>query len=198
MVYPRVSLLLYSSPIPLTNTVKVLGLLFHNHHSWLPHIKVIKTKTHRVLNMPKYLSHLSCEYNRKVLLPLYNSLVHSILDGGSPICGLAPPSCFVLLDPMQNAAIRICTGACRTSSAVSLCVESRYSALYHRRLNPAASLLTSVQLPSIPVHDILFNSLCHRTPYRKSFTHMRYFLKHSLSRNFRFHCLPPIFPILTL
>ena len=44
--------------------------------------------------------------------------------------------------------------------------------------------------PNTLVHDILFNSLCHRLTYRNSFTYIRYFLTHSMSRNFHFNCLP--------
>jgi len=44
-------------------------------------------------------------------LPLYNDLIHSMLDYGSPIYGLAPPSHLALLDPVQNAAIPISRSA---------------------------------------------------------------------------------------
>jgi len=44
----------------------------------------------------------------------------------APIYGLAPPSHLALLDPVQNAAIRICTGAFHTSHAPSLCAELGY------------------------------------------------------------------------
>ena len=66
-----------------------------------------------------------------------------------------------LLDPVQNAAIRICTGAFHTSPALSLCTVSGYLPLHYRRLNLTASLLTSIlQPPNTLVHDMLFNSLC--------------------------------------
>jgi len=120
-----------------------------------------------------------------------------MLNYGSLIYGLAPPTHLALLDPIQNATIRIRIGAFHTSSALSLCAESGYPPLRYRRLNLTASLLTSIlQLPNTLVHDILFNSLCHRLTYRKSFTDIRYFLNHTFFKNFHFHCLPPIAPSL--
>ena len=121
---PFPPLLLNSVPILSTCSVEFLSLLFHYRHVWLPHIKAIKAKSLRALNVLKYLSHPSSGYNRKILLPVYNSLIRSILDHGSPIYGLAPLSHFALLDPMQNAAIHICAGAFHTSPPLSVCAES--------------------------------------------------------------------------
>jgi len=117
------------------------------------------------------------------------------LDYGSPIYDLAPPpkSRLSILDSVPNAAIRICTGVFRSSPTLSLCAESRYYPLHYRRLYLSTSLVTSVlQLPNTSIHDILFNTFCHRLTYRKSFTHTRYYLNHSLSKNTHFHCLLPI------
>jgi len=78
------------------------------------------------------LTHPSSGCFRKILLPLYNAIIRSMLDYGSPIYGLAPPSHNALLNPVQNAAIRICSGALHTSLALSLCAESGYPPLHHR------------------------------------------------------------------
>ena len=87
--------------------------------------------------------------NRKTLIPLYQTLVRSILDYGSPIYGLVTPSQLRLLDTIQNSAIRFATGAFRTSSALSLCAETGIPPLDFRRLTltqPNSSLLSS-ELP---------------------------------------------------
>ena len=84
-----------------------------------PHIEAIKAKCLWALNVLKYLSHPSSGCNRKILLPLYNALIRSMLDYGSPIHGLTP-SHLALLDPVHNAAIRICTGAFHTYHALRL------------------------------------------------------------------------------
>jgi len=82
--------------------------------------------------------------NRKTLIPLYQTLVRSILDYGSPIYGLVTPSQLRLLDTIQNSAIRFATGAFRTSSALSLCAETGIPPLDFRRLTLTAKLLTAI------------------------------------------------------
>jgi len=154
--FPRL-LLLNSLPIPFTDIVKFFVLIFHDRHSWHPHIKAVKAKCLRALNVLKYLSHPSSGCNRKILLPLYNSLIRSMLDYGSPIYGLAPPSHLAFLDLVQNSAIRICSGAFHISPALSLCAESGYPPLHYRRLNLTASLLTSSRIP--------WSMTCSSIPY---------------------------------
>jgi len=122
---------------------KVIALRFQSWHFWLPHIKEIKAKCIRVLNVTKYLAHSTLGCNRKVLLPLYHSLVRAILDSNSPIYELAPNH-LSLLNPVQKAAICICTGTFPTSPALSLCVDSGYPSLQYRRPVLTANLLTSI------------------------------------------------------
>jgi len=88
----------------------------------------------RALNDLEYLAHPNTGCNRKVILPLYLSLIQSILDYGSPVYGLTPPSHLSLLDPDQNAAIRICTGAFCTSPQFSRCAEAGVPPLEYRLL----------------------------------------------------------------
>jgi len=97
-------LFLRSHLVPKVETVKFLGLRFHHRHSWLPHLKELKAKSMRALNVLKYLSTPSTGCNSRVLLPLYKSLVRSILDYGAPVYGLASKSQLSILDPIQNAA----------------------------------------------------------------------------------------------
>jgi len=110
----------------------------------------------------KYLSNPSTGCNRRVLLPLYKSLVRSILDYETPVYGLAPKSQLSILDPIQNAALRINTGAFRTSPAPSLYADAGIPPLNYRRLPLASNLLCSVlQLP---------DSLCTRLSLRPPVT----------------------------
>jgi len=113
-------LYLNGNAIPLVDMIKFLGRIFHLRHSWLPrNIRFIKARCLRALNVLKMLSHPIRGCNQRVLLPLYQSLVRSILNYGSPIYDVAPTSHLELLDPVQNSAIRIATGAFRTSPAIN-------------------------------------------------------------------------------
>ena len=128
-------LTLNNCPIPSVRTVKFLGLTFDSRLSWLPRIKNTKVKCIRALNILKYLSNSCTGCNRLILLQLYKALIRPILDYGSPIYGLAPPSYLKLLDTIQfqSSSIRIATGAFSTSSAPSLCAEAGVPPLSYRR-----------------------------------------------------------------
>ena len=122
-----------------------------NHAHVLTLVSQLRAKYLRKLNILKILSHLKTGCNSKILLPLYQSLIRSVLDCGSAIYGLAPPSQLAILDTIQKSAIRFITGALCTSPAVSLCVEVGIPPLNFRRLTPltAEFLTTVLQFPEI-------------------------------------------------
>ena len=71
---------LYGSPIPVVEESKFLGILFDRKLSFIPHIKCLKAKVLKALNLLKVLSHTSWGADRTTLLKLYRSLVRSKLD----------------------------------------------------------------------------------------------------------------------
>ena len=78
---------LYGSPIPVVEESKFLGILFYRKLSFIPHIKYLKAKCLKALNLLKVLSHTSWGADRTTLLKLYRSLVRSKLDYGCIIYG---------------------------------------------------------------------------------------------------------------
>jgi len=80
---PRIELVTLSHPlvianntIPQVDTVKVLGLLSHFRHSWLPHIGVAEAKCLRALNIFEILSHPTHECNRNRLVDILQKVFH--------------------------------------------------------------------------------------------------------------------------
>ena len=71
---------LYGSPIPVVEESKFLGILFDRKLSFIPHIKYLKAKCLKALNLLKVLSHTSWGADRTTLLKLYWFLVRSKLD----------------------------------------------------------------------------------------------------------------------
>ena len=134
----------------------------------------------------KYLSHPHTGCNRKRLLHLYKTLIQPILDYGSPIYGQASQTTLKALDPIQNAAIRIITGAYRTSPSASLCAEASILPLHFRRMISSVNLLLSVaQNPNLPIsYDTLLKS-----PYFKSTTEN---IQSHTHEKFEPFSLPPI------
>ena len=68
-------LYLYGSPIPVFEESKFLGVIFDRKLSFIPHIRYIKAKCLKALNLLKVLSNTSWGADRFTLLHLYRSLI---------------------------------------------------------------------------------------------------------------------------
>ena len=167
--------------------MKVLGLLFQFRHSWLPHIKSTKVKCMQALNILVILTHPSHGCNRKILLPLYTTLTRAILDYGSPIYGLVPSSQLKLLDPIQNSALRLVTGAFRTNPVSSLCADTGIPPLHYRRLTLTAKFVTSILQHPQTTFNHVFHLLHNLHPDHNLQIHLQRQLNHS----FKFRSLNP-------
>ena len=91
-LHPDPVLNIYGSPIPVVEEAKFLGLLFDKKLSFIPHIKALKAKCLKALDVLKVLSNTNWGGDRFVLLNLYRSLVRSKLDYGSIVYGSARKS----------------------------------------------------------------------------------------------------------
>ena len=80
---------LYGSPIPVVEESKFLSMIFDRKLSFIPHIKSLKAKCIKALNLLKVLSHTSWGADLTTLLKLYRSLVRPKLDYGCIIYGSA-------------------------------------------------------------------------------------------------------------
>ena len=74
---------------PVVEEAKFLGLLFDKKLSFISHIKSLKAKCLKALDVLKVLSNTNWGGDRSVLLNLYRSLVRSKLDYGSIVYGSA-------------------------------------------------------------------------------------------------------------
>ena len=106
-------LTLYGSPIPVVQEYKYLGLIFDKKLSFIPHIKYLKAKCLKSLNILKVLSHTTWGADRTTLLQLYRSLIRSKLDYGSIVYGSARKSYLAMLDPIHHQGLRLALGAFR-------------------------------------------------------------------------------------
>ena len=71
---------------------KFLGLIFDQKLSFLPHLKALKTRCLKALDIIKVVSNQEWGADKYVLLKLYRSLVRSKLDYGCIVYGSARPS----------------------------------------------------------------------------------------------------------
>ena len=130
---PDPNLQLNKQNLPVRKEHKFLGLTFDKSLSFIPHINALKAKANKSLNILKILSKKSWGSDRTCILHLYRSLVRSILDYGCAVYGSARPSYLRRLDPIHNHALRLATGAYRTSPVESIYVEANEPSLDDRR-----------------------------------------------------------------
>jgi len=127
------TLLLNGTPVPVVEETKFLGIVFDCKLSFIPHIKHLKDKCIKALNLLRVLAHTSWGADQETLLHLYRSLIRSKHDYGCIVYGSARGSYLRMVDPIQNHALHLCLGAHRTSPTSSLCMEANEPPLYFRR-----------------------------------------------------------------
>ena len=153
-------LYLYGSLIPVVDDFKFLGIIFDHKLSFIPHIKYLKAKCLKALNLLKVLSHYSHTNwgaDRTVLLQLYQNLIRSKLDYGSIMYGSARKSYLMMLDTVQHQGLRLALGAFRMSPVESLYVEAKEPSLYLRREKLALQYAIRLAAhPSNPTFKVTF------------------------------------------
>ena len=123
-LHPHPDLLLNGVKIPVVEETKFLGLIFDSKLSFQSHLKYLKDRCVKALNLLRVIGHTDWGADTETLLRLYRSHVRSKLDYGCVVYGSARNSYLKCLDSIQNAAIRTCLGAFRTSPISSLHVEA--------------------------------------------------------------------------
>ena len=151
------SLFLNGHPIPVVEEFKFLGLIFDKKLTFLPHIKYLKDRCQKALDLLRVLSNTDWGADRKVLLRLYRALIRSKLDYGCIVYGSTYNSYLKMLDPIHNQGLRLCLGAFRTSPAESLYVEANEPSLSDRRLKLSLQYATKLSSnPTNPAFDCVF------------------------------------------
>ena len=146
---PNPELYLRESKIKVVTEKKFLGLIFDQKLTWIPHIINLKARAIRALNILKIIVKNNTKTETKLLLNIYRALVRSKLDYGCQIYGTASPSAVKMLDTVHHQALRLCTGAFRTSPVESIYVEAGEPSLKDRRMS--LQLQYYVRTKQIPV-----------------------------------------------
>ena len=126
-------LTLHNNVIQTKDSTRYLGLVIDKRLSWKHHVEHLRAKCIPAINLLKHLSHLSWGADRKTLKHLYTALVKSKLDYGAHIYGTPGSKALHRLDPIQNECLRACTGAFKSSPAVSLYTDTGIPPLKYSR-----------------------------------------------------------------
>ena len=139
--------------------VKFLGLYFDQRLRFRDHIERIRQKTIKRLNLVKCISNFHWEAYRETLIRIYRAVVRSKIDYGSQIYATASNHILERLDAVHNEAIRVCTGAFKSSPVASLYVESGEPLLEYRRNQLISQHYVRMKrLPNMPVFQAILNN----------------------------------------
>ena len=127
------NLILNGVPLPYADEVKFLGLTFDTSLTWGAHITNLKLRVRKSLDILKVVSSFDWGADKQSLLRLYNSLCRSKLDYGCEIYSSACKTRLGELDVVHNMALRLCSGAFRTSPVESIYVDCHQLPLDLRR-----------------------------------------------------------------
>ncbi|GFT53849.1 putative RNA-directed DNA polymerase from transposon X-element [Trichonephila clavipes] len=111
-----------------------------------------ENKCERSLNILKVLSNTLWGADRVSLLRVYQALILSRLDYGCVVYGSARASVLKRLDTVHHSALRICSGAFRTSPVTSLYVVCHQPPLELRRRQLSANYF--IRAMSVPSHPL--------------------------------------------
>ena len=112
---------------------KFLGLIFDHRLTWHLQVGKLRRGCMRSLGGIKVIAKYSRNTKREKFLKIYKAVVLSKLDYGCQVYGTATEDMLKRLDPIHHAALRLSTGAFRTSNRFSLYVESYVPSLWDRR-----------------------------------------------------------------
>lgn len=138
-------------------SVKFLGMIWDAKLNWREHIKVLKAKVKKRLNILSVLSHISWGASRHCLEKVLTSIILPTLDYGSSIYSSACKHSLKSLNPCLNVAIRKMNGAFITSPCESLYAESGIICLTDRRkLLDECLVIRLSSLINNPTSQIIF------------------------------------------
>ncbi|KAI5737978.1 hypothetical protein M8J77_001407 [Diaphorina citri] len=139
-------------------TVKWLGIHLDSKWTFTTHIKETKAKTLKAMNMLKILGGRKKGLRRQTLMRLYHAYILPVLDYGSIVYGSARTKELDKLNVVHHTALRIVTGAFRTSPIVSLLAECGQPTLQVRRNIRCVNYISNVaRNPNHPCYLLLFN-----------------------------------------
>ena len=150
------NLSLYGEAIPCKPTHTYLGLVIDNSLRWHKHVEQLRSDCLRRLNVLKHLSHTTWGADSKSLLRIYETFIKSKLEYGVEAYGSACVSTLKKLEAIQNEALRIATGAYRTSPIRSLNILTGCKPLETSRMVKLINYVIRVIVnPSNPINEII-------------------------------------------
>ena len=148
------NLKLNGTPINNVSSFKYLGMTYDNSFTWRPHITKLKASCNKTIDLLKHLSHKKWGADRKSLLSLYIMLIKPKIDYGIETYASTAKTYKNSINAIQNSAIRIATGAFKSSPITSLHAESGIKPYkYFSDIKHLNYLIRVSANPSHPLHQ---------------------------------------------
>lgn len=163
-LHPLTPLTLNGEPIPVVETFKYLGLTLDRRLTFTPHFNDLIQRCSRRLNILKCIAGREWGADRCTLLHLYTSLIRPILDYNAFLFDGISSSHISRLEAIQNSALRIATGALRTTPTVNLNTDTNIPPLARRRSYLLLRFYArAVSRPTHPTYHTLSHLPTNRT-----------------------------------
>ena len=124
---------LAGTKITKSDCVRFLGLYWDSKLSWNGHIARFKAKCMKDLNLLRAVSTEEWGTDSEIIMRLYRAIIRPKIDYGSIVYGAASENLIKQLDTIQNEAMRISTGAFKSTPIKSLKVLANEMDLGKRR-----------------------------------------------------------------
>jgi hypothetical protein len=153
------TLTLHNTPLVYEDSIKFLGLVWDPKLTWRPHIAALLTRCRRSTGIIRTVTSLKFGADTDTGMTLYRTLIRSRLDYGAVVYGSAARTTLEPLSIIANNAMRITTGAFRSTPIETLNVlanelplplrREKLSLQYYFKIrslinNPALSKLTNI------------------------------------------------------
>ena len=119
-----------------------LGVTLDRQMNMADHIKNLKEKATKRLNLVKRLASTKWGADKLTLRQLYMGYVRSVMDNNLPLQSIASKSNTAALDRTQNQALRLVCGGMRSTPTAACEIEANIEPMDHRRKR---ALLESVE-----------------------------------------------------
>lgn len=136
---------LYGESLERVGVFKFLGVWVDEKLTYKEHVSRMVSKCGKVINILRCLVGCSWGADRNLMLMIYKAMIRSVFDYGCLAYGSAARSTLSKLDVVQSRALRICTGAFRTTPILSLLVEAGEVPLRLRRAKLALNYFVKIK-----------------------------------------------------
>ena len=125
---------MYGKELERVGSFKYLGVIFDSRVTWADHIRKIEDKCKKVINVMRCLTGRDWGASCSALKTIYYvAMIRSVFDYGCIVYGSAAVSLLRKLDVIQAKALRVCSGAFKSSPVPALQVEMGEMPLELRR-----------------------------------------------------------------